>query len=439
MNRLHLPSDRTPPRRNLRSDPDLKPLRPFELPATPFHQMRLAATLLLVAMAVVFIATLTIQGSYPALPWVQAFAEAALVGGLADWFAVTALFRHPLGLPIPHTAIIPANKDRIGDSLATFLKENFLTPGVVARRLDAMDIADAIARWLVSEPGPVSAKRRGFGPLVARLIEALDQKAIGDLVRDVASNRLRALALSPVVADAVDATLDKGRHEPLLDSALDWGLTTLSSQAPAIRDMVSERTTWLLRLISVDERVSDSLIDGLRRLLSDMRHDPHHPLRARVGESLRAWAFDLRHFPESQAKVEAFKDDLIANPAMAQWLSGLWSSASASMVTSLNSPEALPASKLRPAMRALGERIAADASLRSAINLHLRRAAVGLVNDYGDAIVSLVSDTVRKWDARTVTEKLETAVGRDLQFIRINGTVIGGTIGLVIHALRVAL
>jgi hypothetical protein len=176
MNRLHPPRDRTPPRRNLRSDLELKPLRPFELPASPFHQMRLAATLLLVAMALVFIATLSLETTHPALPWVQAFAEAALVGGLADWFAVTALFRHPLGLPIPHTAIIPANKDRIGDSLASFLKDNFLTPTVVARRLDAMDIAAAIARWLVTEPPPASGKRRGFGPLVARLIEALDQK-----------------------------------------------------------------------------------------------------------------------------------------------------------------------------------------------------------------------------------------------------------------------
>ena len=408
--------------------------------------MRLAATLLLVAMAALFIATLALAGlhpamarDYPALPWVQAFAEAALVGGLADWFAVTALFRHPLGLPIPHTAIIPANKDRIGDSLAAFLKENFLTPGVVARRLDALDIANAIARWLVTEPAPTTTKRRGLGPLVARIVEALDQKAIGDLVRDLASNRLHALALSPIVADAVDATLDKGRHEPLLDSALDWGLATLNSQSLAIRGMVAERTNWLLRMISVDERVSDQLIDGLRRLLGDMRHDPYHPLRARVAESLRTWAFDLRHFPESSAKVEAFKDDLIANPAMGSWLAGMWGSARDAIITGLDKPGAAPMAKLRPALQALGARIASDAPLRNAINLQLRRAAVGLVNDYGDAIVSLVSDTVRKWDASTVTEKLETAVGRDLQFIRINGTVIGGCIGLVIHALRVAL
>ena len=145
--------------------------------------MRLAATLLLVAMAGLFLATLAWQGNHPSLPWAQAFAEAALVGGLADWFAVTALFRHPLGLPIPHTAIIPANKDRIGDSLATFLKDNVLTPGVVARRLDAMDIADAIANWLVTDRPAATGKQRGIGPLVVRIIEALDQKAIGDLGR----------------------------------------------------------------------------------------------------------------------------------------------------------------------------------------------------------------------------------------------------------------
>ena len=163
--------------------------------------MRLVATLLLIVMAGLFLATLAWHGAHPAVPWMQAFAEAALVGGLADWFAVTALFRHPLGLPIPHTAIIPANKDRIGDSLAAFLKDNFLTPGVVARRLDAIDIASAIANWLVTERPPPTGKPRGIGPLLARIVEALDQKAIGDLVRDIASSRLNALALSPIVAD----------------------------------------------------------------------------------------------------------------------------------------------------------------------------------------------------------------------------------------------
>jgi uncharacterized membrane-anchored protein YjiN (DUF445 family) len=413
--------------------------------------MRLAATLLLLAMACIFTAATMWEASHPALPWVRAFAEAAMVGGLADWFAVTALFRHPLGLPIPHTAIIPANKDRIGDSLATFLKENFLTPSVVARRLEEFNIAGAVARRLTAERTPAPAmsaqlpagfprrRPRGLGPLLARLIEALDHAAIGNLIREVASDRLRAMALSPIVADAIDTTLDKGRHEPLIDSAIDWGMRTLDDQQSTIRSMVSERTNWFLRLVNVDESVSGSLIKGARKLLYEMSQDPDHPIRRRFAESLRTYAFDLRHFPETQATVEAFKADLIANPALGQWLESLWDSARAGIVTNLNSPNPASNGKFTAAMHALGTRLESDPALRSAINLHLRRAAVGLVHDYGDEIVGLVSDTFRGWDAGTVTEKLETAVGRDLQFIRINGTIIGGTVGLAIHAATVLL
>ncbi len=402
--------------------------------------MRLAATLLLLAMAAVFAAATLYEAAHPALPWVKAFAEAAMVGGLADWFAVTALFRHPLGLPIPHTAIIPSNKDRIGDSLAGFLKDNFLTPGVVARRLEDFDMAGAAARWLTTER-PVSAgpKKRGFGPLVARIIEALDQKVVGDLVRDAASEKLRGLQLSPIVASGIDATLDKGRHAPLIDGAIKWALRTLDDQESTIRGMVAEQTNWLLRMVNVDTSVSSSLIAGLRRLLWEMGDDPRHPLRLRIEESLRTYAFDLRHFPENQAMVEGFKDDLIANPAMGQWLAGLWDEARIGLVKSLNNPGQARAGRFGAALKALGERLESDAPLRAAINLHLRRAAVGLVHDYGDQIVSLVSDTVRQWDASTVTEKLETAVGRDLQFIRINGTIIGGAVGLSIHAVSMAL
>jgi uncharacterized membrane-anchored protein YjiN (DUF445 family) len=402
--------------------------------------MRLAATLLLLAMACVFAMATLLRATHPAWPWVQAFAEAAMVGGLADWFAVTALFRHPLGLPIPHTAIIPSNKDRIGDSLAGFLKDNFLTPAVVARRLEDFDMAGAAARWLVADrPASAGPAKRGFGPLIARIIEALDQKAVGDLVRDAASEKLRGLQMSPILASGIDATLDKGSHEPLIDDAVNWALRTLDDQESTIRGMVAERTNWLLRMVNVDNSVSSSLIAGLRRLLWEMGDDPRHPLRLRIAESLRRYAFDLRHLPESQTVVEGFKDDLIANPAMAQWLSGLWDEARTGLVKSLNSPSNARVGRFGEAMKALGQRLESDAPLRAAINLHLRRAAVGLVHDYGDQIVSLVSDTVRQWDASTVTEKLETAVGRDLQFIRINGTIIGGTVGLAIHAVTVAL
>lgn len=405
--------------------------------------MRRLATLLLAGMALLFAATLAWPLAHPAVPWLRAFAEAAMVGGLADWFAVTALFRRPLGLPIPHTAIIPEQKDRLGETLATFLKDNFLKPQVVARRLDDTDLAGAIARWLAAPPPATPApnrqtpnrqtpnRRRGLAPLAARLVEGLDDPAIARLVEDVARGRLNAMKLSPLVADALDTMVAKGRHEPLIDAAVDWGLATLSDEAPNIRDKVSERTNWLLRLAGADESMSNTVIGAVQRLLVEMKQDPWHPVRLRLAEALKQYAFDLRHFPETQERVEGFKADLLANPAMAGWVKGLWDTARGALVKSLDDPAG---NRLGGALAAVGNRIEGDAALKRALNAALRRALAGLAREHGDSIVKLVSETVRGWDAATVTDKVEQAVGRDLQFIRINGTLIGGSIGLGIHA-----
>jgi len=396
--------------------------------------MRLLATLLLAAMAALFAATLMWRGAHPALPWLRAFAEAAMVGGLADWFAVTALFRHPLGLPIPHTAIIPRQKDRLGETLAQFLKDNFLNTRVVARRLDDADLAGVLSRWLTAPPDATAGRRRGMGPLVAQLIDGLDDPAIGELVESVVRDRLEATRFSPMVADVIDMMIKRGRHEPLIDAAVDWGLATLSDEAPVIRSMVTERTNWLLRLAGADESMSNSMIGAVQRLLVEMRQDANHPVRLRIAEALTTWAFDLRHFPEAQERVERFKADMLANPAMADWVRGLWGSARAALTKSLNDPGS---SRLSGAMAAIGNRMETDEGLKTALNSALRRAIAGLAKTHGDSIVKLVSETVRGWDADTVTEKVEQAVGRDLQFIRINGTLIGGCIGLAIHAAAV--
>jgi len=396
--------------------------------------MRLLATLLLGLMAALFAATLAWAGTHPALPWLRAFAEAAMVGGLADWFAVTALFRHPLGVPIPHTAIIPRQKDRLGETLALFLKDNFLKTQVIARRLDDADLAGVLARWLAAPPAAPSGRRRGIGPLIAQLLDGLDDPANGRLVEDVVRDRLGAMQVSPMVADAVDMMVSRGRHEPLIDAAIDWGLATLSDEEPVIRSMVTERTNWLLRLAGADESMSNSMIGAVQRLLVEMRQDQYHPVRLRIAEALTRWAFDLRHFPEAQGRVEGFKADLLANPAMAGWVKGLWGTARDALSASLNDPDG---SKLGGALAAVGNRIEADPALKAGLNSALRRAVAGLAKTHGDSIVTLVSETVRGWDAATITDKVEQAVGRDLQFIRINGTLIGGLIGLAIHAIGI--
>jgi len=392
----------------------------------------MVATLLLVGMAAIFVIAAHFEAAYAWAGYVRAFAEASLVGGLADWFAVTALFRHPLGLPIPHTAIIPNKKDRIGAALATFLKDNFLTPQVVARRLETVDIAAAAARWLTA-PAKPRGRRRGLGQLAARLVAAADQEAIATVVRDAAIARLEAMPLAPVVATAIDAALDGNRHDALIDAAVQWAVQALDAQEGQIRAMVHDRTAWLLRLASVDDRVADSIIEALRSLLTDVAGDPDHALRHRITATLRDYAFDLRHFSDAQAKVEALKADLMANAQLRTWLGGLWHQAREALLRLLTEPGS-GTGQLRALGASLGTALESDAALRAAVNLHVRRAVVGLVHDYGDALVTLVSDTIHGWDAATVTTKLEDAVGRDLQYIRINGTVIGGLVGLTIHA-----
>jgi uncharacterized membrane-anchored protein YjiN (DUF445 family) len=239
------------------------------------------------------------------------------------------------------------------------------------------------------------------------------------------------MQLSPIVADAVDTLVAGGRHELLIDAAVEWGLATIVDEAPNIRGKVTERTNWLLRLAGADESLSDTMISSVQRLLVEIKHDPWHPVRQRLVDAFKQWTFDLRHFPESQARVEGFKDDLLANPAMGSWVQGLWDAARGALASSLKQPGE---NRLGGALMALGNRIEGDDALKAGLNTALRRAVAGLAKTHGDEIVKLVSETVRSWDADTVTDKVEQAVGRDLQFIRINGTLIGGCIGVVIYA-----
>ncbi|MBX3565604.1 MAG: DUF445 domain-containing protein [Sphingomonas sp.] len=396
--------------------------------------MRLVATGLLVAMAGLFLATRAFDHAHPAIGYVRAFAEAAMVGGLADWFAVTALFRHPLGLPIPHTAIIPRNKDRIASTLAQFLRDNFLTPAVVARRMQRVDMARAAGRWL-ADPGASRGRlRAGVGRLAADMLEALDQERLGGMAKRALADRLRALEIAPLLGRALATAMAENRHRPLLDGIVHWAARVLDANEHMIRTMVHERAGSVLRWTGLDETLANKIIAGLAKLLGDMAEDPNHPLRAKAEEGLAQLAHDLQHDPARRAQVEGFKNELLDNPALADWWLGVWESGRAALLRAARDPDRMLSGELGDALRQLGETLQSDARLADTINRFVRRAAVGAASDYGDGIVRLVSDTIRGWDAETVTGRLENAVGRDLQYIRINGTLVGGLVGVAIHA-----
>jgi len=397
--------------------------------------MKVVATGLLVAMAGLFALTRAYEDHYPWLGFVKAFAEAAMVGGLADWFAVTALFRHPLGLPIPHTAIIPRNKDRIGDTLASFIRENFLTPSVVAKRMRNIDVAGTAGRFLQTPPGEGTRIRAGASRLIADVFESLDDERLGGIVKGAISSRIRSMEISPLLGHALASAINEDRHVPMLEAAIRWMARALDANEPLIREMVHKKANWVLKLAGLDAKLADAIVEGLRKLTVEMSTDPAHPVRIKIEEALASLANDLQTRPETRARVEAMKEQLLDNKSVGLWLDALWEKGREAIIRAARNPDRVLAGKLGEVLKSMGTTLESDPRIRKAINQFARRAAVGMAASYGGSMVKLVSETIRGWDARTVTARLEAAVGRDLQYIRINGTLVGGLVGLVLHAL----
>jgi len=412
-------------------------------PLTPdvARRMRWTATGLLVLMAASFVATKQVLDWHPAWGYAHAFAEAALVGGIADWFAVTALFRHPLGLPIPHTAIIPENKDRIADTMARFLKENFLTPSVVARRMQGMNVARAVGDFLVASPaeegGPDHRSRitGGAAELLAEILESLDPDRLGNQVRAGLAGQLGKLDISPLLGRMLEGAIADQRHMPLMDGFIRWAGLTIEDNEETLRELIHHRANAVLRWTGLDERISGSVLDGLYKLLAEVLVDPEHPLRGKIEEGLAKLAQDLQHDPDTRERVEYMKRDLLENPAVAEWWLGVWERIRQSLIRRARDPDSTLGNDMRKGLAELGEALKTDERLQLQINRFARRTAVGVATRYGEEIVTLVSETVKRWDATTITGRIENAVGRDLQFIRINGTLVGGLVGMTLHFL----
>jgi len=399
--------------------------------------MRMAATGLLLAMAAAFLILRRLEGLHPVWGYALAFTEAAMVGGLADWFAVTALFRRPLGLPIPHTAIIPENKDRIADNMAAFLRDNFLTPQVVARRLQNFNLAGVAGTYLVADSGrgDQSRLRQGAAELLADLLQSLDPEQLGGLVKSGLRRQLERVELSPLLGQILSAAIADQRHQPVLDALIHRVARAIEDNEDLLRQMIHQRANSLLRWTGIDERIANAMLEGLYRLLAECLMHKDHPLRLKLEDMLRRLADDLLHDPGMRDRVEQMKAEVLASPAMGQWLGGMWERSRSALLKTLREPDAVLSGSLGSGIAQLGAVLVEDRRLQTLVNRFARRTLVGAVSRYGNEIVRLVSETVKRWDARTVTDRIEGAVGRDLQFIRINGTLVGGLVGLALHAL----
>jgi uncharacterized membrane-anchored protein YjiN (DUF445 family) len=360
----------------------------------------------------------------------RAGTEAALVGGLADWFAVTALFRRPLGLPIPHTALVPRNKDRIGESLASFVERNFLAPDLVAGKLRSLRLAERFARWL--------ARRRTAEMLADRVLaaapfalETLEDRSLRDFVRRALREQLDDVDFAPLLARVLGVLREQGHHQRVFDQGLRVARRLLAENEDRIYDAVSQKTPWWAPR-TVDRRIAEAIVAGVLQLLDD-KSEPGHEARRRLEAALADLIARLETSAKSREAVAAMKAQILDNPAVQDYLGSLWDALKRLLLDDVRSPQ----SRLRGAMvdglRALGHALAQDREMQARLDRRLELFAAGALAPFRAEIGGFIAEVVRSWDARTVAERLELEVGRDLQYVRMNGTVVGALVGCALY------
>jgi uncharacterized membrane-anchored protein YjiN (DUF445 family) len=392
---------------------------------------RLAALLLVLAGALYVVARLY-EPAHPLLGYLRAFCEAAMVGGLADWFAVTALFRHPLGLRLPHTAIIPTNKDRIGDTLGQFVQRNFLSPEVVAAKIAEIDLAGTTARWLADpqRSAPLAAHIAQFLP---RILDAMGDEPVRHFLHGNLVAWLRRVDMASLAADVLETLTAQNRHQALVDEIIAQAERFLRESEPEIRARVREKTAWLWQKIGLDEKVADRLIRAAEEALAEVSADPTHAWRQRFTQLVQDYIAALRISSEYQRRAEALKEALVEHPLLTHYLGAVWDEIRARIREDAALPDSRVRAHLQVSLMRLGEGLLADSAVRDAVNASLRQTLIRVVETRRQEVAALIADQVRRWDAGTLTERIERAIGRDLQYIRINGTVIGGLVGVAIH------
>ncbi|HMK88517.1 MAG TPA: DUF445 domain-containing protein [Methylocystis sp.] len=394
--------------------------------------MRLAATLLLVAMTALFVATKVIASDALWVPYLRAFAEAGMVGACADWFAVVALFRHPLGLPIPHTAIVPANKERIADALGRFISTNFLTRCAVNDKLAKLDIAGAVARWLADPQN--SSKIAAFcGRALPELVKIVPENRIREVVDEVARRGAQSVPIAPLSAQVLETLWAQGEAQALLDRAIVYaGDALLRNQADIEARVAKKAPRWLPKWI--DALLVKRVVAGLIGSLSNMRN-PTHPWRRELQKSIETFIATLATDPNMRAEGEAIKARVLSDPVFLRQTDLLWSKIEARLLSDLSTRGDDVAKGIDAALSGLGSWLSNDPSLTAALNRRIRLMALRALPPRRAEIGAYVSEVVRRWDSETFVQKLELSVGRDLQYIRINGTLVGGLVGLLIFAL----
>lgn len=357
-----------------------------------------------------------------------------MVGALADWFAVTALFRHPLGLPIPHTAIIARRKDEIGESLARFVADNFLQAEVLKKRLQSHDLAGLIISWLEQADN----RRQLIGSTLSLwswLMEAVGEQRVRAFATRILQRQSSNLDVAKIAGQALEVMTSKGRHQEVFTQALRFAIVALSENEDRIRNRVQHESPWWMPGF-VDDKIVGQLFQRIETVLFEMALDPEHELRQRFDQQLEKLTKDLQTLPEYQRLGERIKKDFMQNDSIQTYLLQLWNDLAERLKLAESDPDAKIYQRMDSLLLGLVVELEADPAMRKLLDQWIAAAIIHIVSENRESISGLISDTVKSWDADTTSRRVELAIGRDLQFIRINGTLVGGLVGVLLLALH---
>ena len=409
--------------------PEMEALRRTEL-----RRYKALATGLLLIAAVIFFGCRWWEAQGHTGAWVgfvRAAAEAGMVGGLADWFAVTALFRYPLGLKIPHTAIIRRKKDQVGEALSGFVGENFLNAELITQKVRAAGIPDRAGEWL-SQPENAEKVSSEAGRLTANIVRALDPKDAEAVINTMLIDKLAQPEWAPPAGRLLEQLIEEGRTEPVVDELVQWlHRKALGSEALITRILDERLPTWAPQFLN--DVVGDKVYRELVQWTSAVSTDPNHEARHAIRRFLNNLARDLQEDPTMIQRVEDMKHDIMGSTPVQGLASALWASTSTTLIDAAENPDSLLRQKVAELAVSWGNNLRSDAELRESLDRRITGAAAFLADNYADEVTSIISETVERWDADEASDKIELMVGKDLQYIRLNGTVVGALAGLLIY------
>ena len=400
-----------------------------------YQRARAIATGLLLCMAGLFVVSLLWEPRYPALSWLRAFAEAAMVGALADWYAVTALFRQPLGLPIPHTQIIPRNKERIAARLGSLTQRQLLTPEAIGKLIESWRIPSECTALLLDSTRRQVVSQEAAS-LLARMVEASEDRTMQQFIRHLASNVLRGLHLAPLIGQALSSFLRTSQRDRLVNDALTALSDSVDVHRSQLCSLIAEKLPWsgLLNLVRLDEKVASKFVDWFQSVLREMRDDPHDLARQQLIERLETAAQWLMHSEQALQRETSIKDRLLGYDALLQFIDESWHSVKQWLLTDLGRAESDIRAYLDAALAGLGETLRTDPEFVALLQRGVQDFVIDLATRHRDRIGELVTATVSNWSVVHMVDTIEREVGTDLQFIRINGAVVGGLVGLILYA-----